>query len=167
MANNKEYKEQIEKRYGKPLKDVMYEIVVERNLDQWDGSKELGIPKDLFVIWRTEFRLGPYQRSADLAERKHIEKISQYKEDLKNIDLKREFIYENETSLRGFKEIIERMLELEKQRGIMLSKDTSPNLSIVFQTGILEVIIDYIGQYEEKKLIKKYNFDLEWLIKDL
>ncbi|EHB62523.1 hypothetical protein [Paenibacillus lactis] len=167
MITNKEYKEQIEKRYGKPLKEVMYELVVNRNLDQWDGSKELGISKDLFVKWRTEFRLGPYQRSADLAEKRQTEKIAQYKEELKSIDLNREFIYQDEESLRGFKEIIERMLELEKQRGIMMTKDASSNLSMIIQTGVLETIIDYIAQYEEKKLIKKYNFDLEWLLKDM
>ncbi|GIO90316.1 MULTISPECIES: hypothetical protein [Paenibacillus] len=164
MITNKEYKEQIEKRYGKPLKEVMYELVVDRNLDQWDGSKELGISKELFVKWRTEFRLGPYQRSADLDEKRQTEKIAQYKEELKSIDLNREFIYQDEESLRGFKEIIERMLELEKQRGI---KDASSNLSMIIQTGVLETIIDYIAQYEEKKLIKKYNFDLEWLLKDM
>jgi hypothetical protein len=164
LITNKEYKEQIEKRYGKPLKEVMYELVVDRNLDQWDGSKELGISKELFVKWRTEFRLGPYQRSADLDEKRQTEKIAQYKEELKSIDLNREFIYQDEESLRGFKEIIERMLELEKQRGI---KDASSNLSMIIQTGVLETIIDYIAQYEEKKLIKKYNFDLEWLLKDM
>ncbi|MBP1895961.1 hypothetical protein [Paenibacillus lactis] len=164
MITNKEYKEQIEKRYGKPLKEVMYELVVDQNLDQWDGSKELGISKELFVKWRTEFRLGPYQRSADLDEKRQTEKIAQYKEELKSIDLNREFIYQDEESLRGFKEIIERMLELEKQRGI---KDASSNLSMIIQTGVLETIIDYIAQYEEKKLIKKYNFDLEWLLKDM
>ncbi|WNS42066.1 hypothetical protein [Paenibacillus sp. MMS20-IR301] len=57
MKTNKEYQEEIEKKYGKSLKDIMHELIVEHHMDQWDGSTELGVPKETFVAWRTKFVL--------------------------------------------------------------------------------------------------------------
>lgn len=120
ILTNKEHKERIEKVYGNTIKEVMYKMVVERNLDQWDGSKELGISKELFVKWRTQHRLGPMQRAANLAEQHRNKTIKRYQDELEEVNLNRKIVYKNETSLRGFKEMIERLLEVQKQKGLLI-----------------------------------------------
>lgn len=161
MKTNNDFKNEIEERYGKPLKEIMYELIIDRNMDQWSGSKELNISKELFVKWRTQLRLGPMQRQADIAESRQIQTIKQFKKELEDIELEREFNYREEKSIRGFKELIERMLELEKQQGIILNVDASSNLSMIIEIGILERIIDYLNKYEEKKLHEQYEFNLQ------
>lgn len=52
---NKEYKELVEAKYGKSLKEVMSELCVDRSLNKWDGAKILGVPEKTFVAWRTHF----------------------------------------------------------------------------------------------------------------
>lgn len=166
LLTNKEQKERIEKAYGKSLKEVMHEMVVERNLDQWDGSEVLGISKELFVTWRTQFQLGPMQRAANMAEQHRNETIKRYQNELEEVNLQRGFEYKSETSLRGFKEMIERLLEVEKQKGILSNKDATSNLSMVLQVGILEGVLDYINKYEEDKLEKQFQSEihlLKWL----
>ncbi|WP_268627542.1 hypothetical protein [Paenibacillus alvei] len=166
LITKKEQRDRIEKEYGKSLKEVMYEMVVERNLNQWDGSEELGISKDLFVTWRTQYELGPMQRAAKKAEQHRNETIKTYKDELEDVNLKREFIYQNEFSLRGFREKIERLLEVQKQKGVISNKDATSNLSMVLQVGILEGVLDYINQYEQDNLEKKFENEmqlLEWI----
>ncbi|MFK4300573.1 hypothetical protein ABH892_000672 [Paenibacillus sp. RC254] len=45
VLTNKEHKERIEKVYGKTIKEVMYEMIVNRNLDQWKVQKNLVYPR--------------------------------------------------------------------------------------------------------------------------
>ncbi|WP_311772723.1 hypothetical protein [Cohnella xylanilytica] len=158
-----EYKELLEKKYGKPLKEIMHELIVDRFMDQWTGAKELGIPTELFVKWRTRFRLGPMQRSADLAEKRRLEMIGKYKKEFQNIDLRRDFLFKEEISLRGFKEVIERMLELSKQKRVRLHVDSISDMSVMFQINIFESIISYLEQYEKNELHKKFDLDLQFL----
>lgn len=82
------------------------------------------------------------QRAANMAEQHRNETIKRYQNELEEVNLQREFEYKSETSLRGFKEMIER--EVEKQKGILNNKDATSNLSMVLQVGILEGVLDYI-----------------------
>ncbi|MEQ7053795.1 hypothetical protein ABN764_24470 [Paenibacillaceae sp. P-4] len=166
VLTNKEHKERIEKVFGKTIKEVMHEMVVERNLDQWDGSKELGISKELFVKWRTQCQLGPMQRAANMAEQHRNETIKRYQNELVEVNLNREIVYKSETSLRGFKEMIERLLEVQKQKGILINNDATSNLSMVVGVGMLEGVLDYINKYEEDKLEGKFKSEillLKWM----
>jgi hypothetical protein len=158
---NKEYQEQIEKRYGKPLKEIMYELIVDRHMDQWDGSTELGVPKDTFITWRTRFRLGPDQRRVDLAERMRNDTLREYKNEMLDIDIDRPFSFREENSLRGFKEIIERMIELEKQRKILIEMDSTNDIFNMLRIATLEEIISYLNQYNQSQLHKTFKFDLD------
>lgn len=163
MKTNKEYQEQVEKRYGKPLREVMHELIVKRHMDQWSGSEELGVPKETFVEWRTKFRLGPVQRRADSWKRKTIDTLNEYRKELRDIDIGRPFAYREETSLRGFREIIERMIEVEKVRSLLINVDPMNHLSMMLVINNLEAIIEYLDQYEQSKLHKTFEFNLERL----
>ncbi|MEC0234857.1 MULTISPECIES: hypothetical protein [Paenibacillus] len=169
VLTNKEHKERIEKVYGKTIKEVMYEMIVNRNLDQWKGSKELGISKELFVRWRTQYELGPVQRAANMADQHRNEIIKRYQNEMETVNINREFIYKDETSLRGFKEMIERLLQIQKQKSIKTNKEETSNLSMVLSIGVLEGALDYINHYEEDKLEGKFRSEirlLEWLPDD-
>ncbi|WNS42065.1 hypothetical protein [Paenibacillus sp. MMS20-IR301] len=50
--------------------------------------------------------------------------LQEYKEELMYVDIERPIEFRNEKSLRGFKEVIERMVELEKQRRVLADIDT-------------------------------------------
>lgn len=163
MKTNREYQEEIEQRFGKPLKDIMYELIVDRGMNQWDGSVELGVPKETFVTWRTRFRLGPDQRRADFAEQQRNKTLEEYKVELNKIDLERSFNFKDEKSLRGFKEIIERMIELEKQRRLLEEIDTTMDIFRAMRIATLESIIQYLDQYDQSVLHKSFERDLELL----
>lgn len=92
MRTNKEYQEEVKENYGKSLKEVMHELIVERYMDQWDGSKEWGVPTETSVTWRTRFRLGPDQRRADMAEKKRNQTLEDYKKELATTDIERPFL---------------------------------------------------------------------------
>ncbi|GLI04307.1 hypothetical protein YDYSG_03370 [Paenibacillus tyrfis] len=163
---NKEYKELIETKYGKSLKEVMYELCVERGLDPWEGSEELGVPKKTFVAWRTQFRFGPDQRRYDRAEQMRNETVNEYKKQLENIDIRREFVYGGQKSLKGFREMIERKLELEKlRRSKMEDTDSFGDMSVMLRIGIFEGVIDYLDEYEnmDKSIAESFSRDIEIL----
>jgi hypothetical protein len=141
----------------------MHELIVERHMDQWDGSIELGVPKETFVTWRTRFRLGADQRRADFAERTRNKTLEEYKDKLEHVDLGRPFDFRNEKSLRGFKEIIERRLELEKQRRLLDEIDTAVDIFHAMRIATLESIIEYLNQYDQYELYKTFDYDLEFL----
>ncbi|MFD0588010.1 hypothetical protein ACFQZE_08340 [Paenibacillus sp. GCM10027627] len=163
MKTNKEYQVEVEKKYGKPLKVIMHELIVECGMDQWDGSTKLGVPKETFIVWRTKFRLGPDQRRADLAEQMRNKTHQEYKEELVNVDLKRPFEYKIEKSLRGFKEVIERMVELEKQRRVLSDIGAIGDISHMMRIATLESIVSYLDQYDLSELHKTFEHDVEHL----
>ena len=164
MLTNNEYKEIVEKKFKKPLKEIMYEICIERGMEKWDGAKELGVPEDTFVRWRTNFRFGPLQYQADMAQKHRIETINKYKQELKNTDLERDLVYKDEVSLKGFKEIAERMLELKKMQSADRDIEMS-NLMDIMSVGIWESIIEYLDKYENGSLLKQYEQELEYIVK--
>ena len=162
MLTNKEYKEMVEQKFRKPLKDIMYEICIKRGLDKWDGAKELGVPQDTFVRWRTNYRYGPLQYSADMAEKLRIETVNKYKQELEDINLNRELIFKNEVSLRGFKELAERMLELKKMERIEI-EDTMSDYFGLMNVTVWESIIKYLEQYESGSLQKQLEWELKYV----
>jgi len=162
MLTNKEYKEMVEQKFRKPLKDIMYEICIKRGLDKWDGAKELGVPQDTFVRWRTNYRYGPLQYSADMAEKSRIETVNKYKQELEDINLNRELVFKNEVSLRGFKELAERMLELKKMERIEI-EDTMSDYFGLMNVTVWESIIKYLEQYESGSLQKQLEWELKYV----
>ncbi|MDT8862866.1 hypothetical protein N0O92_22085 [Alkalihalobacillus sp. MEB130] len=161
--NNSEYKEMMEEKYGKPLKDIMYELCVEKNMSKWEGSKELGVPEKTFLSWRTKFRFGPDQLRYDRAEEYRKETIKKYEQQISSVDLNRDFVYKEELSLRGFKELCERMLELEKYKRSINVDDISNDLSIVMKIGVLESTIENLKQYEKGELYKRFYEDIDYM----
>ncbi|MBD3107408.1 hypothetical protein IEO70_03440 [Bacillus sp. AGMB 02131] len=165
MLTNKDYKEMVEQKFRKPLKDIMYEICIERGLEKWEGAKELGVPENTFVRWRTDYRYGPLQYSADMAEKSRIKTINKYKQELENINLNRELVFQNEVSLRGFKELAERMLELKKMERTETDDSMSDYYGLhgLMNVAIWESIIKYIEQYESGGLQKQFERELKYV----
>ena len=143
----------VEKKYGKPLKDIMYELCVIRDVVPSEGASELGVPKNTFLSWRNQFRFGPLQRMADYAEQMRKETINEYKKE-QNIDLERDFIYKDEISIKGFKELMERFLELEKYKRTL---SDIADMSIMMKIAVIEQTLSYLTEYEQGKLYERFN----------
>ncbi|WP_283657179.1 hypothetical protein [Paenibacillus sp. RC343] len=104
-----------------------------------------------------------------MADQHRNEIIKRYQNEMETVNINREFIYKDETSLRGFKEMIERLLQIQKQKSIKTNKEETSNLSMVLSIGVLEGALDYINHYEEDKLEGKFRSEirlLEWLPDD-
>ncbi|WP_456276511.1 hypothetical protein [Bacillus sp. AK128] len=157
---NKEYQEIVEERYGKSLRDIMYEMCVLRNVSKWEGAQELGVPDKTFLKWRTKFRFGPDQLRYDEAERYNEELIDTYKNQLENTNLIREFEYKEEISLRGFKELSKRMLEVEKLKRTNIEGGNYSNIESALRIGTLETMIDYLNRYERGELYESFLQEL-------
>ena len=162
MLTNKDYKEMVEQKFQKPLKDIMYEICIKRGLDKWDGAKELGVPQNTFVRWRTDYQFGPLQYRADKAEKSRSETVNKYKQELEDIKLNRELVFKNEVSLRGFKELAERMLELKKM-ALAEVEDPMSNYLGSMDVTVWESIIYYLEQYESGSLQKQLEWGLKYV----
>jgi hypothetical protein len=161
MMTNKDYKEMVEKKYGKPLKDIMYELCVIRDVVPWEGASELGVPKSTFLSWRNKFRFGPIQRRVDFARQMRDNTINEYKQELEDIDFERDFIYKDEKTIRGFKEIMERFLELEKYKRTLDDADTSSDILIAMKIATIEQTLNYLMEYEQGKLHEEFNRERE------
>lgn len=46
--SNKEYKEMVEQKYGKSLREVMEELCVAKDVSAWEGADILQVPKSTF-----------------------------------------------------------------------------------------------------------------------
>ncbi|AWO73143.1 MULTISPECIES: hypothetical protein [Bacillaceae] len=162
MMTNKDYQEIVEKKYGKPLKEIMYELCVIRDVVPWEGASELGVPKSTFLSWRNKFRFGPIQRRADFARQMRDNTINKYKQELEDIDFERDFIYKDEKTIRGFKEIMERLLELERYKRTLLDDaDTSSDILITMKIATIEQTLNYLMEYEQGKLHEEFNRERE------
>lgn len=157
-----DYKIIVEEKFGKPLKDVMYEVCVEKELEKWDGAKLLGVPVKTFVAWRSRFRYGPMQIQADQAKKMRNQTTKKYKDELNDINLQRPFEHEGNT-LKAFKELIERSLELEKYKRTIETVGTVPVIEIIWKIGMLESVLDAIIQFESGKLYDQYMFEARYL----
>lgn len=56
-----QYKRDIEREYGMELKGIMHRICVEEGLNAIEGSKKLGIAKEVFTYWQHHYRFGRSQ----------------------------------------------------------------------------------------------------------
>jgi transposase-like protein len=109
-----QYKGVIEREYKKSLKKIMYELCVEQGLTASQGAKKLGVAKELFVYWRRHYR---YERKQLLFDEtvKDLNKLQDlYAEEAKSIDLSKPLLYENEKSVRGLEELVDRMIDYYK-----------------------------------------------------
>lgn len=157
-----DYKAMVEKKFGKPLKEIMHEVCVEKGMEKWDGAELLDVPVKTFVAWRSRFRFGPMQIQADKAKKMRNETIKKYKDELNDINIDRPFEHEG-NSLKAFKELIERTLELEKYKRTIQAIGTMSAIEITWKIGMLESTLDSIIQFESGKLYDQYMFDVRYL----
>ncbi|MEW9050957.1 MAG: hypothetical protein AB2392_07345 [Neobacillus sp.] len=157
-----DYKTLIEKKFGKPLKDIMYEVCIEKGLEKWDGAELLGVPVETFAAWRSKFRFGPLQWRADQADILRKRNIEKYNEELLNSDLNRAFLHKGDRTIESFKEVIERMLELAKAKRTKHAEVSYDEISIIMKIGILENTLEYINEFEINKLHEKFETELEF-----
>ncbi|WP_025113693.1 hypothetical protein [Lysinibacillus fusiformis] len=157
-----DYKIIVEEKFGKSLKEIMHEVCVEKKLEKWEGAEFLGVPLKTFTAWRSKFRYGPMQMKADRAALKSSEAMEKYKNEIIEIDLSRPFEHEG-NSLKAYKELIERSLELEKYKRTNKAVRTVSDIEITWKIGMLESILDSICQFESGKLYDQYMFEARYL----
>lgn len=161
IMTNAEYQEMVEKKFNKPLENIMYELCVVKDVIASEGASILDVPKNVFMTWRNRYRFGPMQRTADLGDRLLKEKLEQYKSELQNIDLNRKFKYSDKQSLDGFKEMMERLLELQKALKIKSNPDGLGNISIEMNIMVIEQAISYLESYLSGELHRKIEIETQ------
>ena len=149
-------KELVEQKFGKHLKDVMYDVCVIQQMDKWEGADYLGVPANTFVKWRTQYRFGPMQLKHDYAVEYSESIKQQYKEELADVDLLRDMKNTEEANLTSFREIIFRMLEIEKYKRVNNDFTSFDNLGSTIQIGLLQSTIEHIDKYQSGKLYEEY-----------
>ncbi len=162
-----EYQDMVEKKFGKPLKDIMYDLCVIQDVIASEGANILDVPKNVFTYWRNELRFGRYQLLNDAAEKLNKEKMEKYTSQLQSTDLTRKFEYVNAQSLQGFKEILERYLELHKAKRVLYDPDALENLSFELNIGCLEHALHYLDSYCSGKLYKDFEHEAQSVNEDL
>ncbi len=60
-VNKSDYQARVEEKFGKPLKDIMYELCVQKDVILTEGASILDVPKSVYKSWRNKFRYGPLQ----------------------------------------------------------------------------------------------------------
>lgn len=160
---NAEYQEMIEKKYNKPLKDIMYDLCVVKGVIAAEGASILDVPKNVFITWRDRYRFGPFQLRADEAEKLNKERLEQYSNELQNIDLNRKFKYSNTQSLDGYREVLERLLEIKKAWKIKYEPDGLERISVDMNIMILEQAISYLDSYLSGELHRKIEEETQQL----
>lgn len=163
----KEYQDIVEKRFNKPLKDIMYDLCVIQDVIASEGANILGVPKNIFIYWRNELRFGRYQLLNDAAENLNKEKIAKYINELKSVDLTREFEHVNNQSLQGFREILGRYLELQKAKRVLYDPDALRNLSYQLNISFLEQTLHYLDSYCSGELYKNFMHEAQKVNEDL
>lgn len=166
MKTTKEYRRMVEDKFGRELREIMYDLCVVQNVVPVQGAAKLGVPKKTFNYWRNYYRFGPKQRLADQAIKQRNDKVHQFKYEIEDIDFEKEFQYKKEQSLDGFEEIIERFLKLEKLCYTKITNHTLSEMSSTFRIASLETVLEYLSKYRENKLSEEYSRRLEE-IKDL
>ncbi|MET3505703.1 hypothetical protein [Halalkalibacter oceani] len=141
----------------------MYDLCVIRDVVPTEGASELEVPKKTFNYWRNSFRFGPYQQRSDQAGKFREKEIIGYKNELDNIDLDREFMFNHTKSLDGLKEIIERFLELEKLKRTKVEKESMDELSVIMEIKTLESTLEYIKKYTSGNLYQEFVKELNYL----
>ncbi|WP_238323314.1 hypothetical protein [Planococcus antarcticus] len=151
MMRYMQYKGVVEREYKKSLRKIMYEICVVEGLNASLGAKKLGVAKEIFVFWRNFYRLDKNQQLFDQA----VDNIDQmkflYLNEAKGIDLSRPLQHENEQSLQGLEELVERMVEYYKCKHA-----ESGGLDIdAGKLSLYEFAQELLAEYENGSLLEK------------
>jgi hypothetical protein len=163
----KDYQETVEKEFNRPLKDIMYEICVEKNLTPIQGAEIIKVPKDVFIYWRSKYRFGQLQILCDRSRQSNSKKIENYTKQLLTTDLTRPFNHLNTNSISGFKEIIERYIELLKAKKILYSKNALDTFSLDIEIANIEQMLIYVDSYYSGTLYKKFQTEVDYIKTDL
>ena len=131
MQKNSEYQEKVESNFGRPLKDIMHDLCRVKKPPK-ECASLLGVPISTFINWMYIFG----------------------KEDINDVEIIRPLLLqEDDKSILGFKELVERHLELcelERTKGKNFGTE-------VWQTELtvtLSLIDTYLrGNSEEEYLI--------------
>lgn len=148
---SKDYEIQVVERFGKPLKEIMYELCVVQDLLPIQGAEKLNVPKEIFIRWRSRFRYGPQQRMYDAAERRVQEMKNQYQSEGNVHLIDRPFTYEEEITLEGLEELISRKIEILKKN----LTESEGNSIIPMNISINEMILEVINNYRSGQLINE------------
>ena len=165
---NAEYQEIVEKKFNNSLENIMYDLCIVKNVVASEGAGILDVPKNVFIYWRDRFRFGPLQYCADKSKRLNKERLEQYKDELQNFDFNRLFKYGDKQSFDGFREMLERKLELMKARKIIYNPDGLENISIEMNIMVVVQAISYLDSYlsgELNKMVEKEAQELNSAIK--
>ena len=81
----KHFKSAIESEYRTSLKKILYEICVVGELNAVEGSKKLGIAKEVFVFWRHYYRFEERQRLFDQTIKDLKNKPTLYTDEVKGV----------------------------------------------------------------------------------
>lgn len=57
MEEFEAYKIQLEEKFNKPMKDIIYEYYITKNLGPSVGARELEIPRRVFIYFRNYYSL--------------------------------------------------------------------------------------------------------------
>ncbi len=161
MNSTTDYRQMVEKKFGKPLEEIMYDACVNKHMIPVEGAEYLGVPVNVFSNWRNYYRLGPVQRQVDAARDKRERQNQIYSEQLKDVDLIRPFQHIDQVSIGGLQEIIERYLELCKAKKIISEESSLGELSFIMEIGVLEKMLAYIKSYTNGRLHEQYMQDAE------
>lgn len=113
-------------------------------------------------MWRTKYELGPLQIECKKAEEYNLAKKAEYSVYLDFEKLNRPFNYSVEQCLAGFKEVIERYLELEKARR-SIQKEPFAHLKTDLTIGALADFLDKLEAYRNGSLHANYLNDVKYL----
>lgn len=156
MKTNSEYQEEIELKFGKTLKEIMCDLCVVKDVTPYQGAEILEVPKTTFIAWRNKYRFGPQQLRYDNAKKSSYETVNTFKNELKDVDIMRPFqINEDDKSLRGFEELVERYLELCKMQRIQAGIETTDIYAVV-NVHLLKRILTLLDAYLKGDAQKEY-----------
>lgn len=152
---NIEYQHMVEQKYGKPLREVMEELCVTKDVIAREGARILGVPESTFKAWRNNFRLGPIQRLADMGKIHEEAQLIRFKEELSETDLTRPLKF-TEISFEGFKELLERFIELTKAEGLVFDLEGLGMMSLEIKISMFEDAISNLDKYLSGTLQQEY-----------
>jgi hypothetical protein len=57
MSDFESYKNQLEKRYNRDMREILHDIYIARDMGPSVGAKHLGIPRQVFLYYRNLYNL--------------------------------------------------------------------------------------------------------------
>lgn len=109
-----QYKKIVEREFERPLGKIMRELCKEEKVSAWEGARRLSVPKEMFVYWRHYYRLDQKQIAFDDTVNELSKLKGKYAEEAKAAQLDIPLKYGDETSIRGFSEMIDRKIAYYK-----------------------------------------------------